>query len=187
MAGVEAGREVVLRRFTSGHGGLLSEANAIGNVTTMNACFLRRDVFARVGMFDTRFPVAADKDFWMRLVLAVPVQRILPQIVYRYLSHAGSLTFSGGDTRGALSADLLTLAATRLREHDPGTPGHDAYRRWHAWAVGYRALVQLAGRRPGEALRTAGAGFSADAAWPLRFLARLPAHWRDRNLRRGLI
>jgi hypothetical protein len=30
-------------------------------------------------------------------------------------------------------------------------------------------------------------GLRIDAAWPLRFLLRLPGHWRDRDVRRGLL
>ena len=66
---------------------------------------------------------SVDKDFWMRLVLAMPVHRLLPQVVYRYLSHGGSLTCSDTDQRDEHSANLLALARTRLAECRAGTPG----------------------------------------------------------------
>jgi len=180
------GQETVLRRFTGRRATDLLEANAIGNVTVMNSCFWRRLLFARIGLFDERFPIAADKDFWMRLVLARPTYRLLPCVFYRYLSHGGSLTFSDVDMRDTHSANLLALARTRLAECRAGTPEYAAYRRWHAWAVGYRTFQHAAQRRARRALRTACDGFVADAVWPLRFLARLPRHWRDRDVRRGL-
>jgi glycosyltransferase involved in cell wall biosynthesis len=181
------GRETVLRRYSGLRATGLLEANAIGNVTLINTCFWRHSIFARIGTFDHRFPLAADKDFWMRLVVAMPVHRLLPQVVYRYLSHGGSLTFSGTDQRDDHSANLLALARTRLAECRAGTPEYAAYRRWHAWAVGYRILQHAARRRPRLVVRTAREGWLVDAAWPLRFLARLPSHWRDRDVRRGTL
>jgi len=86
-----------------------------------------------------------------------------------------------------VSAQLLTLAQTRLAECRPGTSEHAAYRRWHAWATGYRVLLQARRLRPVDALRTARDGLTADTFWPLRFLARLPSHWLDRDVRRGRI
>jgi glycosyltransferase involved in cell wall biosynthesis len=184
---IRKGRETVLQRYTGRRATGLSEANAIGNVTLINSCFWRRSLLERVGSFDDRFPLAADKDFWMRLILAMPAHRLLPRVLYRYLSHGGSLTFSGADQRDTHSANLLALARTRLAECRPGTPEYAAYRRWHAWAVGYRILQHAARRRARNALRTARDGLVTDAAWPLRFLARLPSHWRDRSVRRGLL
>lgn len=181
------GRETVLRRFAAVRAIGLSEANVIGNVTLINSCFWRRSLFMRIGSFDDRFPLAADKDFWMRLVLASPAHRLLPRVLYRYFSHSGSLTFSGADIRDTVSAHVLTLAQTRLAECRSGTPEHAAYGRWHAWATGYRALLQTRRLRPVDALRTVRDGLTADTFWPLRFLARLPSHWRDRDVRHGRI
>jgi glycosyltransferase involved in cell wall biosynthesis len=182
---VRNGRETVTRRYVGARATGISEANAIGNVTLINACFWRRDLQDRIGLFDDRFPLAADKDFWMRLVLDRPAHRLRDQVFYRYQSHDGSLTFSDNDLRDRLSVHLLTLARTRLAECQPGTPAHAAYRRWHAWAVGYRVSQHVAHGRMREALRTAREGLALDLAWSPRFLARLPGHWRDRAIRRG--
>ncbi len=180
----DAGREVVLRRLAGAAVGL-NEANVIGGITTMNAAFYRRGLLERIGPFDDRFPLAADKDFWMRLVLAAPRHVVVPDTIIRYRSHAGSLTFAQGDLREKLSRHLLDLARTRLAEQPAGSPGRAAYGRWHGWALGYRAMVLARQGQAGAALRAVGAGFTADALWPARFLARLPAHWRDRALRSG--
>ncbi|BDG70897.1 glycosyltransferase family 2 protein [Roseomonas fluvialis] len=181
----EHGREVTLRHLSGAAAVGLTEANAIGGVTTMNAAIYRRALFDRVGLFDDRFPLAADKDFWLRLVLAAPRCLVIPQTIIRYRSHAGSLTFAAGDLRDKLSRHLLDLARARLAECAPGTPAHAAYRRWHGWAVGYRAGLQARQGAVGAAATTAMAGLAADPIWPLRFAARLPGHWRDRGLRRG--
>jgi len=182
---LEDGREVTLRRL-SGVGAVgLTEENVIGNVTTMNAAFYRRALIDRVGVFDDRFPLAADKDFWLRLVLAAPRQAVIPETIIRYRSHPGSLTFAAGDLRDTLSRHLLELARTRMAESPPGSKARAAYRRWHGWMVGYRTMLQMRQGAARAALATAGTGLAADPLWPARFLARLPAHWRDRGARRG--
>jgi glycosyltransferase involved in cell wall biosynthesis len=173
------GEDRVLKRL-SGASVDLTEDNAIGGITTMNAAFYRRALIDRIGGFDDRFPLAADKDFWMRLVLLAPRRTLMAQTIIRYRSHEGSLTFAAGDLRDKLSRHLLDLARTRLAEERPGTPAHAAYRRWHGWAAGYRALVQARGGGVGASLATARTAFAADPAWPARFLARLPGHWRGR-------
>lgn len=178
------GREVALKRL-AGAANALGEDNVIGGVTTMNAAFWRRGLLERIGPFDDRFPLAADKDFWMRLALAAPRCAVIPDTVIRYRSHAGSLTFAQADMREKLSRHLLEVARTRMAEQPPGSPGRAAYRRWHGWALGYRAMVLARQGQAGAALRAAGAGFTADPLWPARFLARLPAHWRGRGLRAG--
>lgn len=183
------GREVVLKRL-SGAANALSVDNAIGGITTMNAAFFRRPLLDRLGArggagpFDIRFPLAADKDFWLRLALLGPRCATLDATVIRYRSHEGSLTFAAGDLRDKLSRHLLDLARTRIAETAAGTAERAAYRRWHAWAAGYRAAVQARAWALPAALATAGAAFAADPLWPARFLARLPGHWRGRAQRR---
>jgi glycosyltransferase involved in cell wall biosynthesis len=181
---VEDGAERVQRMLSGARAVGLTEANAIGNVTAMNAAFYRRALFDRLGLFDDRFPLAADKDFWLRLALAAPRHAVIDAPVIRYRSHAGSLTFAAGDLRDKLSRHLLDLARTRMAELPAGSPARAAYRRWHGWAVGYRAGLQARRGELPAALATAAAGLAADPLWPARFLARLPSHWRDRAVRR---
>lgn len=180
------GREVMQKRL-SGPANALTEANVIGGITTMNAAFYRHPLIDRLGLFDDRFPLAADKDFWLRLVLLRPRLATIGASIIRYRSHTGSLTFAAGDLRDKLSRHLLETARTRLMELPPGSPARPAYRRWHGWATGYRVLVQARQGSIGAAYATARAGLGADMLWPWHFLARLPAHWRGRAARQGSV
>jgi len=183
---VQNGREVTTARL-AGDAVALSEANVIGGITTMNAAFYRRALVERLGGFDDRFPLSADKDFWMRLLLIAPRVAAMDATVIRYRSHAGSLTFAAGDLRDKLSRHLLETARTRFMELPAGSAGRAAYRRWHGWATGYRVLVQARQGRIGAALASAGAGFAADPLWPACFLAFLPGHYQGRASRRGAV
>lgn len=177
------GRQVTQRLLRGSRAVGLTEANVIGNVTTMNSAFLRRSLLNRVAGFDFRFPLAADKDWWMRLVLAAPRHVVLDGVVIRYRVHTGSLTFAAGDTRAKLGLHLQEVARTRLREQAPGSPAAAAYRRWHAWATGYSVLLQARRGATAAAWASARAAFRLDSLWPARFLARLPRHWLDRDVR----
>lgn len=182
---VDDGHEQIVKRLSGVEAVGLTEANAISGITTMNAAFYRRALLDRTGGFDDRFPLAADKDFWLRLALLAPRHRIIDSTIIRYRSHAGSLTFSAADTRDKLSRHLLDTAQTRLAELPPGTPQQASYRRWHAWAAGYRFAIQLRHAQILATLSTARAAFAADPLWPASFLARLPEHWAGRHIRRG--
>lgn len=182
----QEGREVVQQRL-SGAANDLAESNVIGGITTMNAAFYRRALIERVGPFDDRFPLSADKDFWLRLVLLAPRLARTGATIIRYRSHAGSLTFAADDLREKLSRHNLETVRTRLPETPPGSAARLAYRRWHGWATGYRVLVQARHGALRPAMATTCAGFKADALWPVRFLTTLPGHWRDRAARRGAV
>ncbi len=173
-------------RILAGNANALTEANVIGGITTMNAAFYRRGLMGRSGLFDDRFPLSADKDFWLRLVLLAPRLAVTGATIIRYRSHAGSLTFAAGDLRDKLSRHNLVTAQTRLSELPAGSAAHAAYRRWHGWAAGYRVLVQLRNGKWGTAWATARAGFAADPLWPARFLGYLPGHWTRRADRGGV-
>ena len=55
---------------------------------------IRRDVFARVGLFDTRFDAAQDYDMLMRIAFHYPSSAFfhLPEFVYYHRFHAGQTT-----------------------------------------------------------------------------------------------
>jgi glycosyltransferase involved in cell wall biosynthesis len=87
-----------------------AHAALLGHCIT-NARFFRRSVFDRVGHFSTSYPRSADREFLVRCsaagIRSVPV----PTLLYRYRSHAGSLTFSSPMSRNEnLSLELLNLA-----------------------------------------------------------------------------
>ena len=182
----QGGRDVVQQRL-SGAANDLTEANVMGGITTMNAAFYRRALIDRLGLFDDRFPLSADKDFWLRLVALAPRVVTTGATIIRYRAHAGSLTFAQGDLRDKLARHHLETARTRLPETPPGSAARAAYRRWHGWATGYRVMVQARRGAVGQAWATAKAGFAADMAWPARFLAVLPGHWLGRAARRGAV
>jgi len=59
----------------------------------INPRFFRRDVYRDVGLFNTQYRLAGDRDFLIRASMANLKEVKIPKLVYWYRSHPGSLTF----------------------------------------------------------------------------------------------
>lgn len=156
----------------------------VSGIPAINGRFLRRSVYERVGDFDCRFPVAADRDFLMRVRLAGVRNHVIGDVVYRYGSHAGSLSMAGESVRLSLAAEYLRMVRVRCRECRDDDAAQRAYRRWRAWAAGYHTAAQLRAGHVAAALGPAAGTFAEDPLWPLLFLAQIAGHWRERSSRR---
>jgi glycosyltransferase involved in cell wall biosynthesis len=174
-----------LRRLDDPRIKALRERDVISGVPVINARFFRRRLIERVGLFDIRFAIAADRDFLMRAVLADPANVALDRVVYRYGEHAGSLSLAGNHRRRPLAAENLAVANTRLAEAPGPGRAHAAYRRWRAWALGYWVLSAGAPERA-AALAAGAAALCEDPLWPARFARQLAAHAGERRLRAGV-
>ena len=130
----EAGGREVLQQRLSGDANGLTETNVIGGITTMNAAFYRRGLIERLGPFDDRFPLSADKDFWLRLVLldgtwrksrkmlwANPLLQALPRLA---LHHVPASRYA--IRKAHAPHQLSTLEATQqaLRHLEPAHRAH---------------------------------------------------------------
>lgn len=62
---------------------------------TVGACFLyRRDVFDRVGVYDTTLFYVEDYDYWLRIKQRYGKIERIDQVLYKFRYHEGSLSFS---------------------------------------------------------------------------------------------
>jgi glycosyltransferase involved in cell wall biosynthesis len=64
-----------------------------------NAYFFTKPVFQNIGGFDTRYKIAADRDFMLRFMLRDLNTTIVDYPVYYYLQHADSMTFDYNETK----------------------------------------------------------------------------------------
>ena len=82
----------------------------IGNCI-INARFFRRPALAQIGGFDLEYRYVSDRD-WLARCYSRSIRTVaVPGLVYRYRSHAGSLTFSANpDRKLGIREDLLRLA-----------------------------------------------------------------------------
>ena len=121
-----AGRELVMHRYLNPRRYQLSLENATVGHPFINARFFRRKVFEQIGLFDLRYPIAADRDFLIRAALRGLPDAPVTRLLYRYRWHPGSLTMNAGNAsllqgmqdgleiaRHYLSAGRLTPADAR--------------------------------------------------------------------------
>jgi glycosyltransferase involved in cell wall biosynthesis len=103
----DAGLEARARTLTVEFPVPLRPADVALGAPAINALFIRRRLYDRVGYFDPRFRLAADREWLMRAFAAgIRIDQI-PACVYRFRIHSGSLT---------MDPDLSASVAIRL-EH----------------------------------------------------------------------
>jgi hypothetical protein len=116
----------------------LRAGDIISGLPLTNARFFRRDVFERIGGFEQRFPILADRDFLGRFYLAGFSTAIIDRAVYRYNAHPLSLTFGTPYAGPERLREAIELARDRLA----GSRSEAElafYRQWLAWTVFYAA------------------------------------------------
>ena len=109
-------------------------------------------MFDRIGLFDTKYRLAADREWMLRAFIAGVAVTELERPVYRYRSHAGSSTMDRARRNyAAIRREHLDIAARYLREPEiTDSALRRALRRWHAAEVGmlgwhYAKRGELAG------------------------------------------
>lgn len=161
----------------------LRAGDIISGLPLTNARFFRRDVFEKVGGFDQRFPVLADRDFLARFHLAGFSTAVIDRAVYRYNAHSSSLTFGAPHATFEQLREAIELARCRLAGSRSATE-LEFYRQWLAWAVFYAAGRAVRSGRLSEAgamfKLALGGGVSVAA-----FLRQLKWHLATRAERRG--
>lgn len=139
-------------------------------VPMINARFFRRDLYGRVGLYDPSYRYAGDREFLIRAWTAGMKTVPVPERVYVYRQHAGSMTIVGG-MRHTVPWLGEHLRIARRTMDDPAS--QPALRReardWHAFEVGRATARALAAGAAGEAARLALGGTGTDPAWPARF------------------
>lgn len=134
-------------------------------VPITNARFFRKSWYARAGQYDTRYRLAADREFLIRS-LALGMRTVpLEALVYQYRLHGGSLTVND-ETRSnrALLDEYITLAARLMAAAEMPAGLRRAARSWYAKEMLRLAVQQAAAREWRAALRTARTALAKIAA-----------------------
>lgn len=126
--------------------GGLPMAQLAAGVPAINAMAFRRSLFRRYGPIETRYRIAGDRAFLMRLALEPTPPRIatVDTVLYRYHVHGGSLTLKRSlQQRLRVARDHLTLSRQLLREAPPAEAARwlRHMRRREAAVAGLRCLA----------------------------------------------
>jgi glycosyltransferase involved in cell wall biosynthesis len=138
----------------------------------INSLCIRRTVFDRIGAFDTKYRLAADREWMLRAwIAAVPMVEI-ERPVYRYLMHDGSSTIDRARKNFALVRRENIDIATRYLTGAPAGPASPetlrAVRQWHAAETTMLASYLLRSWELGGLAETARSAFQTAPLWPLR-------------------
>jgi len=148
------GKRVTIADYQKPHHKELSFYNITRGVPIINARFFRRRVYERVGLYDTRYRIAADRDFLLRVALAGAKSGNLGCPVYHYRQHPGSLSISGQSVqRRKILSEHLSLAERYL--HTDGVPSkiRRYCRFWHTREAMAGVVLALRETRYLEAVR----------------------------------
>lgn len=102
--------------------GALEVAQLASGVPAINAMAFRLSLFARYGRFETSYCVAGDRAFLLRLALLATPPRVArtASVLYRYHSHAGSLTLRRSlEQRLRIARDHIALSRAFLAHEPP--------------------------------------------------------------------
>ncbi len=93
-------------------------------VPMINAWFLKKWVYEKLGFFDTRYSLAADRDFLIRFYLSKNQFHITNQVFYNYLKHPGSLTITSDlDQRKKIILEHIDLIENYISFPSPLVSG----------------------------------------------------------------
>jgi glycosyltransferase involved in cell wall biosynthesis len=150
---------------------MLAWAPLLDGAPVINARFFRKSLIERLGGFDTRYRIAADREWLIRAKLAGMRIATLEADVYEYREHAGSLTINRTRSNAArIAEEHLDIANHYLR--DGRAPA--VMRRWHAWEAGRKIARHLARGGLWPAYRAVRQASATDMLWPAQLLAQLP-------------
>ncbi|ODR95864.1 hypothetical protein AUC70_03115 [Methyloceanibacter stevinii] len=172
----------VIRHYDGAENRSLEPRDLLLGVPIVNARFYRRALFDAIGRFETRYRIVADRDFLLRAALAGETAATIPEVVYEYGSHCGSLTIGGIDARRRIAEETIALTESWL-SRTPPVPASAArsLKRLHAQCM----LICMAdGARRGdfgslrECLRR---GTKLNGTWPINAVGALGA-WAARRI-----
>ena len=164
------GRTARTHRPPTGH--RLEPEDLVRGVPIINARFFRSALFNRIGLFDLRYPVAADREWLLRVAFSGADTVAIPRIVYTYVQHPASLSMGGWPSRARIAADHMAIAEDWLASRD-GLEGAAAalLEELHAHGALLGTLTGVARGEWRDAWACAARGMSMTPAWPARAAA----------------
>jgi len=172
---------VFLRRTQIGCG--LELPGLLFGVPAFNARFFRRSLFDRIGGFDQRLRIAADRDFLIRAALAGVRAGHLRGFEYFYRCHDGSPTLNPAQRNArAIAREHIEIAVKHLANETLAGPARRLLSHWHAYECAKLALSYAYAGSPGRAVKWVARASRYADRWPLAVFA---ARRRVLEIRQG--
>ena len=133
---------------------------------SFNAGVFRREVFQILGGFDTRYKIAADREFLFRFGLKQLDYRHIDNVAYVYLSFPTSLTY-GKQIESRVRVNLEEMQMAKEFMIGKSLLSADSYlcRRWHTRSSADASIQLLLEGKFARAVKVAQQGKSLDQGW----------------------
>ncbi len=147
--------------------------NLMTGVPAFNAWFFRKEVFEKIGDFDTTLKFAADRDFLIRFYLKEMKYVFLDKTIYCYRSHSGSMTIDA-EKRNELKIreEHLQIAEKCLELNVLSNEHQRDFHKWHTYNSVELARQFCEAREISSALRISRRGIAQNVLWPFAFVRR---------------
>ena len=166
-----SGDEIEMHRYEDLQRYRLSLRNATVGLPIINSRFFRRSLFAKIGLFDLAYSVAADREFLIRAALAGVKDIAVTDVFYRYRHHSGSLTMNAGNktmVRGI--EDCLQMIQQARSRYQLRPAENRLLDQWQRELQATKVLAHAVMKESRLALSIAGGAFREDPFWLLTFL-----------------
>jgi glycosyltransferase involved in cell wall biosynthesis len=149
------GVEIEMHRYDDPRRNALSLRNVTIGTPNINARFFRRKVFEQIGEFDLAYPIAADRDFLIRVALRQLPDAPIAKVLYRYRWHAGSLTMNAGsDSLLSGMEDSRRIIARSIQEFSVNREQLTCFNQWGRECQATEVMIYAVQGRFREALST---------------------------------
>lgn len=150
--------------------------NALLHASNINACALTKALYERVGPFEARYRISADRHWLARALIANARRAEAPEVLYVYRQHAGSLTIGPKKLATKVWVDEhLEWSRMLLKDRTLSAVDRAALRRFHAKELAHLTTLNLKRGDIGAGLRAISDGFQHDVAWPLHAVSPVSA------------
>jgi glycosyltransferase involved in cell wall biosynthesis len=142
-----------------------------------NACFFRKSVFDRLGKFVPEIKISGDREFMLRAALGGCKFQVTDSILYHYLSHGDSLTFSSqNDLSEQWNQEQVEFSEFYLNDKTTPQKSKAVYRKMHSKSN--MSLIKIALQRGSlvHAVRLALHGWRINPGWSLIFVENCLRH-----------
>lgn len=179
----KSGARKILKEYSHYEGERLIATRQNVFAAHINCCFLRKNLFDSLGLFDTKYKIASDRDFLFRLLNHGPKSTHLNRVIYHYRSHEKSLTFSETTdykkTGTLLAGDSIALEELFdiARRYGRDLNSAANIRRWsRGYVTGYtlrKFIEAVKTREVRRAVDLALLGLRYNRIWPARLAFRI--------------
>lgn len=148
----------------------LSLSNITMGSPIINARFFHRRVYDKVGLYNTRYRFAADREFLIRVALAGINYAAISKIVYHYRQHSGSLTINPHNLNAMrFLKEHLEIAERYLKREKIAPSEKKIFIKLHSKEAARCVLHALKNMKILQSIKYGLQGWRFDKSWPVIF------------------